>query len=256
MTDKLCIAIVEDDAEINTLLQTFLNQYGYKTLAYQNGRDFINVFNSEHSINFLILDIILPDMNGIEICKQVRKNNNMPIILLSGITHDFDRIMGLEYGADDYINKPFNPRELLARIRVISRRALGVPRDDLPELIDTKSIMEFNIPSSSAMLYEFAGWQLNTATRTLFSPSRNEVPLTSGIFDLLLLFVEHPQRILTRDHILDITKHRNAEPFDRSIDVQVSRLRQKLEENPQQPKLIKTIRSGGYFFAADVKIIK
>jgi two-component system, OmpR family, response regulator len=182
----------------------------------------------------------MPGEDGLSLCRRMRAQSAVPIILLTAMTGDTDRIIGLEIGADDYVVKPFNPRELLARIRAVTRR------------LSAASINAERQQAATA--YEFGGWQLNASRRTLTSPAGALTDLTSGEFDLLLAFLEHPQRVLTRDQLLDLAHGRMSQAYDRSIDVQISRLRRKIEVNPQDPVFIKTIRNEGYFFTATVTL--
>lgn len=190
--------------------------------------------------DLIVLDIMMPGDDGFTLCQKLRTSSSVPIIMLTAKGEDTDRIVGLEIGADDYLSKPFNPRELLARIKAIFRRVGFDERND--EFEDTK-------PN----LFKFSEWTLNTYTRQLFSADKVEIALSSGEFNLLLAFLERPQRVLNRDQLLDVTKNRSAGPYDRSIDIQISRLRQKLEEDPKKPLLFKTIRGGGYMLTATVE---
>jgi two-component system OmpR family response regulator len=167
----------------------------------------------------------------------VRAASSLPIIMLTAVGEEMDRIIGLEMGADDYLAKPFNPRELLARIKAVLRRA-GAGR---------------SAAAATGRILGFDGWRLDTARRQLFSPDDTLVPLRAGEYELLLAFLDHPQRVLSRDQLLDLARGRNASPFDRSVDVQVSRLRRKIEPDPADPQLIRTVRGGGYIFSAVVE---
>lgn len=235
------ILIVDDDVEIRELLGQFLSKYEYTVLLAENGHEMMGLFKS-HSVDLIILDIMMPGEDGLTLCQKLRRQTSTPILMLSAVSEETDRIVGLEMGADDYLAKPFNPRELLARIKAILRRSDG-PQDDASE--------EHIRPASQR--YTFADWQLNMATRSLQSPEALEVDLSAGEFALLSTFLSHPQQVLSRDQLLEHTHNRSAGPFDRSIDVQVSRLRQKLEDDPKNPKIIKTVRGGGYMFASPVK---
>lgn len=233
------ILIVDDDREIRQLLADFLSKYGYQVSVAANGKDMQEVMSSTSDINLLILDIMMPGDDGITLCRQLRLESNVPVIMLSAMGEESDRILGLEIGADDYITKPFNPRELLARMKAVLRRFAE----------HQKSITAYNALS-------FNDWMLKLHTRSLISPKNVEFALSAGEFDMLLAFLENPQKILSRDQLLDFTKNRSAGPFDRSIDMQVSRLRQKIEKDPKVPEYIKTIRGGGYLFAADVEKVQ
>lgn len=230
------ILIVDDDAEIRTLLAGFLERHGYAADTAADADDARRRIAREH-YDLIVLDIMMPGEDGLSLCRSLRAESRTPIVMLTAIAEETDRIVGLEMGADDYLTKPFNPRELLARIRAIFRRV----RDPLPVHDDL-----------DREVLEFEGWRLDPGRRELTDPSGTLVPLTAGEFDLLVAFTRRPQRVLTRDQLLDYTAGRSAGPFDRSIDVRLSRLRQKIEANPRSPVLIRTIRGGGYLFAAPV----
>lgn len=186
-------------------------------------------------VDLVVLDIMLPGTNGLDLCWALRAESTVPVVMLTAKGDEVDRIVGLEVGADDYLPKPFNPRELLARIKAVLRRSRSVEGSALQ--VSGRSI-------------EFEGWQLDTLKRELMNPRGVVVDMSAGEYDLLLTFLEAPQRVLSRDYLLDSTKNRTLDVFDRSIDVQVSRLRRKIET---QGELIKTIRGAGYLFAADVR---
>jgi two-component system, OmpR family, response regulator len=189
------------------------------------------------AVDVVLLDLMLPGDNGLELCRRLRSESNIPVIMLTALGAETDRIVGLEMGADDYVVKPFSQRELLARIRAVLRRTSSLPYD---------------ARSASTGLLAFSGWRLDAAKRQLEASDGTLVMLTSGEFDLLVALCQHPQRVLSREQLLDLTVGRGAEPFDRSIDIRISRLRRKIEEDPKNPKIITTVRSGGYFFAAEV----
>ncbi len=244
MDNKLThLVVVDDDHEIRRLLSTFLSKHGYYVSTAKNGKELFRLLEQNPSVELIVLDVMIPDIDGIEICRRIRQQSHIPIIMLTAISADADRILGLELGADDYIAKPFNPRELLARIRAVLRRA-------------SDNEQQYPAEISRTPVLEFAGWILELNSRRLLSPSKFEVPLSSGVYDLLLAFLDNPQRVLSRDQLMDLTKSRTADPYDRSIDVQVSRLRQKLEDDPKNPQIIKTVRTGGYLFTAPVKKLK
>lgn len=191
-------------------------------------------------IDLVILDIMLPGEDGLALCRELRAQSSLPILMLTAAGEDTDRIIGLETGADDYLPKPFNPRELLARIRAVLRRASGAMGPG--HVVRSKTV-------------RFAGWSLDLVRRELRSPDNIITDLSAGEYDMLLAFVEHPQRVLTRDQLLDLARSRTALPFDRSIDVQISRLRRKIEKDPSDPTLIKTVRGAGYIFTPTVNRI-
>jgi two-component system OmpR family response regulator len=191
-------------------------------------------------IDLIILDITMPGEDGLSLCRHLRMTNQIPIIMLTAFGSETDRVVGLEIGADDYVPKPFSTRELLARIRAVLRRTT-VPRAGPP-------------PATTARVFEFAGWKLDVGRRQLKSPQNALVDLRTAEFDLLLVLVERPEHVLTREQLLDLARRRAPETIDRSIDVSISRLRQRIEADPKDPKLIKTVRNEGYVFAAPVTL--
>ncbi|RTL53559.1 MAG: response regulator transcription factor [Bradyrhizobiaceae bacterium] len=229
------ILVVEDDREIQTLLADFLAREGYKVLCAGDGAAMNRALEKARP-DLVVLDIMLPGEDGLSICRRLRAGDSIPILMLTARAEDIDRIVGLEMGADDYLPKPFNPRELLARIRAILRRANGIPR------------ME------SARRLAFGDFIANIDARSLSDIGGKSIELTATEFDLLACFLERPKRVLSREQLLDWTRGRSADPFDRTIDVSISRLRRKLAgARPQADQIIKTVRNGGYFFAADVQ---
>lgn len=235
------LLIVDDDQAIRELLGDFFQPYGYTVLLAQEGEQMFTLLK-QHKVDLIILDLMLPGEDGLSLCRQLRHDTTIPVIMLTAIGTETDRIIGLEMGADDYIAKPFNPRELLARVKAVMRRSQNTSED--------------KTQSESLPTYEFEGWQLDSSKRKLVSPDELEVMITGGEYELLLTFMKDPQVVLSRDHLLEATKNRSAGPFDRSIDVQISRLRQKIEVDPKHPEIIKTVRGGGYLFTAAVKHIQ
>ena len=228
------LLVVDDDREIRDLLSRYLGRQGFKVETAGDGRDMDRKL-AQGRFDLVVLDIMLPGEDGLSLCRRIRAQSALPVIMLTAVAEETDRIVGLEMGADDYLVKPFNPRELLARIKAVLRRSgAGRSRD------------------TGGRVLSFAGWRVDLAKRELTSPDGVLVPLTGGEFDLLAAFVEHPQRVLSRDFLLDHAKGRDAQPFDRSIDVQLSRLRRKIEADPRDPQVIKTVRSGGYIFTPAV----
>jgi len=230
------ILFVEDDADIRALVADFLARNDYRVSVARDARELDRLLEVSRA-DLLILDIMLPREDGLSLCRRIRAKSSVPIIMLTARGSEIDRVVGLEMGADDYLTKPFSTNELLARIRALLRRAsmsLRTTRDQRPAQLS------------------FAGWRLDLGNRRLHSADGTAVPLTGGEFELLAAFCEHPQRVLTREQLLDLTRGRAAALFDRSIDIQVSRLRRKIEDNPKDPVLIQTVRSGGYIFTADV----
>lgn len=232
------LLIVDDDKELCALLSKFFSRNGYRVSLAHNSSEMMSILESSR-VNLVILDLMLPGEDGLVLCRRLRATSTLPIIMLTAMGEEVDRIIGLEMGADDYLAKVANPRELLARVRAVLRRAGG------PEAgsDDRKRILEF------------AGWRLDVTHRQLYSVKNALVPLRAGEFELLLAFAERPHRVLSRDQLLDLARGRSASVFDRSIDVQVSRLRRKIEPDPRTPTLIKTVRSGGYVLAANVLVV-
>jgi two-component system OmpR family response regulator len=235
MSDAQHIAILDDDPEIRSLLEQNLRGAGFEVSTASNGRDLKTILEHQ-TIDLIVLDLMLPGEDGLTICRGLRAESNIPIIMLTAMTHEADRIIGLEMGADDYLTKPFSPRELVARIKATLRRQ---------SMVTTQS----EDRRRSAV---FEGWKLDVVRRELRDPDDVLVDLTSGEFDLLAALIERPNRLMTRDLLLDITKGRQADVFDRSIDITISRLRQKIEEDPKNPQFIKTVRGKGYIFSAEI----
>lgn len=231
------ILVVDDDREIRDLLGRFLTRHGYRVTTARDGREMRRAL-ADWRIDLVVLDLMLPGEDGLSLCRDLRSRSQVPVVMLTVMGEETDRIVGLEMGADDYLPKPFNPRELLARLKAVLRRAQCAPATPA---------------SPGRKVLRFSGWRLDLGLRRLESPQGMVVDLSGGEFDLLVAFAEHPQRILSRDQLLDFTHGRAEAPFDRSIDMQVSRLRHKIEAAPKDPELIKTVRGGGYVFAADVE---
>ncbi|HYZ24570.1 MAG TPA: response regulator [Rhodopila sp.] len=230
------IAVVEDDPEISRMVVNYMNDNGFEVEAARSGRDLDRVLSSGGKIDCVILDVGLPGEDGLSICRRLRGKSSVPIIMVTGRGTETDRIVGLELGADDYLPKPFNPRELLARVRAVIRRSTAPeqPAAPAPEVV------------------MFEGWKLDMARRQLFAPDGAPRSLTSGEFNILAIFCQNPRKVLSRDDLLDMLHGRAAAVFDRSIDVQISRLRRKIETNLKDPSFIKTVRYGGYFFTPQV----
>jgi two-component system OmpR family response regulator len=236
------ILLVDDDREIRALLSRYLAGQGFRTTAAADGHEMREAM-AGHVIDLIVLDLMLPGEDGLTLCCWVRAQSNVPVIMLTARGEEIDRIVGLEMGADDYLPKPFNPRELVARIKAVLRRT------DRP----SGGLAGGSIPQDQGEILIFAGWRLDIGARRLTAPDGVLVPLSAGEFGLLAAFASHPQRVLSRDHLLDLARGREAQPFDRSIDVQVSRLRRKIEEDPGNPQLISTVRGGGYMFTPSVE---
>jgi len=229
------ILLVEDDRDVSALVTRFLRENGIHVSLSGDGRSMDRELKTGR-IDLVILDVMLPGEDGFSICRRLRGTGRLPIIMLTAKAEDVDRIVGLEIGADDYLTKPFNSRELLARIRSVLRRCS-------PDGLDA---------AMRATVLQFEGWRLNRHTRHLQNPDGARVALTGAEFDLLVVFCERPRRVLRRDQLIDLTQGRAANPFERSIDILVSRLRQKMEIDPKKPMLFQTIRSGGYLFSPEV----
>ena len=237
MNDHLLI--VDDDPGLRELLTDYLGRNGFRVSSAGDGRGLWAALERE-TVDLVILDLMLPGDDGLVLCRTLRARSPIPIIMLTARGDATDRIVGLEMGADDYLPKPFNPRELLARIKALLRRTRS---NDAAEPIESGTVLRLC----------FAGWCLEVATRQLIAPDGLRVPLGAAEYRLLRVFLDHPQRILSRDQLLDLTQGREATPFDRSIDVQVSRLRRRLRDDPRESTLLKTVRSEGYLFAAPVR---
>ena len=232
------VLVVDDDLEIRKLLARYVREQGFRVQLASKCAD-VREQIANHQIDLVVLDVMLPDGSGLDLCRDLRAQRcNIPIILLTALKEDVDRIIGLEIGADDYLGKPFNPRELVARIRAVLRRV----QDD-------------RSGQGEAGRYLFESFSVDPFARTVTDPQGGEVELTGAEFDLLVTFLDRPGRVLSRDQLLDLTRGRDADVLDRSIDVRISRLRRKLSDgNPVQ--LFKTVRSGGYQFAAKVTHVK
>jgi len=240
MSDNGHILIVDDQREICDLVQEYLSGEGYRTSTAQSGAEMRRVM-AQSPVDLVILDLMLPGEDGLTLARSLRQDlPNVGIIILTGRGEIVDRIIGLEMGADDYLPKPFHLRELLARVKAVIRRASSAGAE-----------RQSGSPRSKA---RFAGWHLDLASRELFSPAGKEIRLTTGEFDLLAAFVNNANQVLSRDRLLDLARNREAGPFDRTIDVQVGRLRRKLEDDPQRPTMIKTVRGSGYIFTPMVEV--
>jgi two-component system, OmpR family, response regulator len=229
------IVIVDDQPEICELVYNYLSGEGYRVSTANDGPSMRRIMQ-QYEVDLVLLDIQLPGDDGLSLARQLRAVSDIGIIILTGRGETVDRIIGLEMGADDYLPKPFHLRELLARVKSVLRRKSS--RTDI-----TKA------PPQSAV---FNGWKLDLTSRELKDPAGEEVRLTTGEFDLLAAFVGNANQVLSRDRLLDLARNRESGPFDRTIDVQVGRLRKKLEDDPQNPGLIKTVRGSGYIFTASV----
>ena len=234
------ILIVDDDQEIRRLLVDYLARNGLTAIPARDGREMWHALE-RHAVDLIVLDLMLPDTDGLTLCRDLRARTPtaaIPVMMLTARGEDADRIVGIEMGADDYLVKPFNPRELLARIKTILRRTRALPPNLRPE---------------STRCLGFAGWCLDTATRVLTAPDGVVTPLSGGEFRLLRILLEHPNRVLNRDQLTEMIHGREADAYDRAIDVQISRLRQRLRDDSREPQLIKTVRGEGYVLASTVE---
>lgn len=232
------IIVVDDDPRICKLLSRYLSREGYSVRTAESGEQMRRLLASE-SADLVILDLILPGEDGLVLARELRANSDVAIIMLTGKADTVDRIVGLELGADDYVTKPFDERELLARVRTVFRRLSRIPT---------------TTPDAKASVARFAGWELDLNAHELTSTAGDKVHLTSYEFQVLSALVTRSNRALTRDELLDLAVDREWNPFDRSIDVLIGKLRRKIEIDPQHPSLIKTIRGTGYKFTASVEL--
>lgn len=231
------ILIVEDDRKASQLLTVFLEKHQYNVTATHDGRSFQTEFDRQaENLSLVVVDVMLPDTDGFALCKMIRRRSNVPIVILTASSDETDRIVGLELGADDYVAKPYNPRELLARIKAIHRR-MGIDGEGAPRY------------------YYFAGFTLDLLNRTLSDSQETPVLLTGLDYQLMRFFLEHPGVVLNRNQLYEYTRGRDAGPLDRSLEVQLGKLRTRLDEFGNQKDLIKTVRGAGYVFTAHVSIV-
>jgi len=237
MSERPHLLLVDDERSIREPLAQYLSRNGFRVTAVESASE-ARVRLNANAIDLVILDIMMSGEDGLSLCRHIRETSEIPVILLTARTEETDRIVGLEMGADDYVLKPFSPRELVARIKVIFRRvATGGQRVTAPDGAN----------------YSFAGWLLKTQERTLVDSEGVSLPLSTAEYNLMLAFATRPNSVLSRDQLLDITQGREANAFDRAIDNQISRLRKKIEPDPKNPTLIKTVWGGGYTLSAEVR---
>jgi len=236
MSERPHVLIVDDDREIRGLLAQYLEKHDFRTTAVADGREMRRTLERAH-VDLLVLDLMLPGEDGLSLCRELRSRSQLPIIMLTARGEDVDRIVGLELGADDYVAKPFNPRELLGRIKAVLRRSAHAPRDPSP---------------ASVRGFSFGGWRLDTVTRALTNGEGREVALSGAEYRLLAVLLGSGNRVLTRAQLTELLRGRDADPFDRSIDVRVSRLRQILGDDARAPQIIKTVYGEGYVIGVDV----
>ena len=250
MSEKLHVLIVDDEPRIRTMLRRYLSDEGFQVSDAADGAAMRGVLERE-AVDIVLLDLVMPGEDGLSLARFIRQRSETPIIMLTGKGDLIDRVVGLEAGADDYVTKPFELREILARIRTIMRRV--TPR---PAPAATPGAPGGPAPTAVAHAGEalrFAGWRLDLMRRELARADGAIIPLTGGEFDLLRVFAQHPNRVLSRAQLLDLVKGRDWAAYDRAVDTQVGRLRKKVEADPANPSLIKTVRGGGYVFAATVE---
>jgi two-component system OmpR family response regulator len=237
MTDSAHILVVDDDREIRTLLRDFLEKNGFKATAVADGQETRRALARER-FDLIVLDLMLPGESGLSICRELRQTSDLPVIMLTALGEEVDRVVGLEVGADDYLTKPFSPRELVGRIRAVLRRTQQPPRETA---------------ATSAAGFAFADWYLDATARTLTHTDGTVVALSGAEFRLLAVLLENAPRLLTRAELLEIVRGRDFDPFDRSIDVRVSRLRQTLRDDARAPRIIKTVYGEGYLIGVPVE---
>ena len=240
MSSAVHIAVLDDDAEITRLLSGYLQNQGYRVSETHAGPALLRLMAADPP-DLVLLDLGLPGEDGFSIARQLREHWRCGLVIITGRGDAVDKVVGLEVGADDYVTKPFDLRELLARIKAVLRRTLAAPAPAGAAAVE-----------AAPRRYRFADWELDLAARRLLDPGGREVALTGGEFDLLSVFLAHPGRVLSRDFLLEQTRRREAAPFDRTIDVQVGRLRKKLEVDVDDPRIIKSVRSAGYILVPPV----
>ncbi|WP_420546743.1 response regulator [Curvivirga sp.] len=238
MADSKHILVVDDHRDIREPLVRYLSQNGFRISDAEDATTARQILNG-NSIDLVVLDIMMPGEDGLSLCRHIQATSEIPVILLTAMVDDTDRIIGLEMGADDYVTKPFNPRELIARIKAVLRRTEALP----PKTVQTTDGPE---------IFQFADWKLDSTKRALIDTNDVTHPLSTAEYDLLYVFVTHPNMVLSRDQLLDLARGRDAIPFDRSVDNQISRLRKKLEKDPKNPELLTTVWGGGYMLTSKV----
>ena len=231
------ILIVDDDREIRTLLREYLEKNGFRATVAADGKGMRRAIEQAH-VDLIVLDLMLPGEDGLSLCRELRAHSQVPVLMLTALGEEIDRIVGLEVGADDYLAKPFSPRELLGRIKAILRRTAYMPREPVAEEVHG---------------YRFGDWQLDTTSRTLTHADGSQVALSGAEFRLLAVLLAHPKRVLSRVQLMELLRGRDLDPFDRSIDVRISRLRQTLRDEARSPTIIKTVHGEGYLIGVPVE---
>lgn len=236
------LLIVDDDRDHRFLVSRLLQENGFRVSLASDGGSLLRLLDDAEP-DLVLLDIMLPDEDGLELCRRIRTSSNLPIIMLTALGRGPHKVAGLDMGADDYVAKPFDSQELLARIRAVLRRT-DAGRNPPPA----------GTRRNARRIYRFDGWRVDAARREVISPTGVLILLTSGEFDLLLALLEHPQMVLTREHLVELTRQRGSDGEDRSVDILISRIRRKMEPNAKSPEIIKTVRSGGYLLAPSVTL--
>jgi len=240
MTQAIRVLVVDDHIDIRTLLAEYLTKHGLQVYAADGGET-MRAQLKKHTFDLIVLDLMMPGEDGITLCRQLRQTSSIPIIMLTAMGEETDRVLGIEMGADDYVTKPFSARELLARIKTLVKRSQSMPYHG-------DSVVKTN-------LLAFSGWRLDQGKRELLDEEDRIVSLSTAEFRLLSVFLENPKHVLNRDQLTEMTKGHTAGVFDRSIDNQMSRLRKKIEKDPKKPTILKTVWGGGYVFTEEVNIL-
>ena len=239
MSSPAHVLVVDDEPAIGDLIRNYLTRHGMRVSVAAGGEEMRRIM-AEDPVDLVLLDLGLPGEDGLSLTRHIRTHSNVGVIIVTGSGESVDRIVSLELGADDFVSKPFDLRELLARIRSVLRRTAAAAAAQAPARTESTGL-------------RFAGWHLETQSRRLFAPDGTEVPLTTGEYELLKVFAENPNRVLSRDQLLQQTRNRDAGPYDRAIDMQIARLRRKIEPDAERPVLIKSVRGAGYIFTPAVE---
>lgn len=237
MTDSRHILVVDDDREIRTLLGDYLQKNGYRATAVADGKAMRRALEQSH-VDLIVLDLMLPGEDGLKLTRELRAHSQIPILMLTALGEEIDRVVGLEVGADDYLSKPFSPRELVGRIKAILRRTAHMPRDPV---------------QTAVTVYRFGDWKLDVTARDLTHVDGTQHALSGAEYRLLSILLAHPTRVLSRSQLMELLRGRDIDPFDRSVDVRISRLRQVLRDDARSPKIIKTIYGEGYVMGVPVE---